>query len=282
MKSDMAANKEKLEQLLGYIKQLTSLTEEIFEREIYPVSFFSQAYDLTNTIQEELRRIELRQIELFEKQMQAHQAQIQSIVRQPVSPEQPETTIQPTGADVQSVQSNAQNIQLAAQPEIIKPPIPEPIDRPVECFVPDRTVGADLQSGPFRQQEPHGFQICESQDKISQQPPPPPLPKSESLTPGASASQVMPNQEIKRVFTSNPDGVKSRIDLKKVMTLNDRFLFCRELFANDENLMNRTIADLNNEQSFESSMAYLRKKFDWDFENVHVDGFVAGLKKSFS
>ncbi|MDR0348003.1 MAG: hypothetical protein LBH90_00740 [Tannerella sp.] len=73
------ANKEKLEQLTGYINKLAKLTEDIYEREIYPVSFFSQACDVTNKIQEILHQIEIDQIELFERQMKEHQAQIQTI-----------------------------------------------------------------------------------------------------------------------------------------------------------------------------------------------------------
>lgn len=73
------ANKEKLEQLTGYINKLTKLTESIYEREIYPVSFFSQAHDVTNRIQEVLHQIEIDQIDLFEHQMKEHQAQIQNV-----------------------------------------------------------------------------------------------------------------------------------------------------------------------------------------------------------
>ena len=76
----MMANKEKFEQLRQQINKLTALAEGISEREIYPVAFFSQAYDITNTIQEQLRQIELAQIELFERQMKEHQAQILSVV----------------------------------------------------------------------------------------------------------------------------------------------------------------------------------------------------------
>lgn len=73
------ANKEKLELLTGYINKLTKLTESIYEREIYPVSFFSQAYDVTSRIQDALHQIEIDQIELFERQMKEHQEQIQNI-----------------------------------------------------------------------------------------------------------------------------------------------------------------------------------------------------------
>jgi hypothetical protein len=76
--------------------------------------------------------------------------------------------------------------------------------------------------------------------------------------------------------------IMARTDLKKIITLNDRFLFCRELFSNDEKRMNRTIADLNQEESFEASMDYIKSHFEWNFEDDHVADFITCLKKSFA
>ena len=209
----MMANKEKLDQLREHIKRLTLLTEEISERDIYPVSFFSQAYDITNTIQEELRQIEIAQIELFEKQMKEHQAQILSFVSRPQEPEKPGQ--QENFGDTEKMEMQ-ENFEEPAPPPDFSPPIfPAP-------------------------------------------PVPPILQKKKE-----------------------PAGEHPRIDLKKIITLNDRFLFCRELFANDENLMNRTIADLNNEESFDTSMDYIKNHFDWNVENDHVVDFMNCLKRSF-
>ena len=71
--------KERIEELTDYISKLAKLTESIYEREIYPVSFFSQAYDITNKIREVLHQIEIVQIELFEHQVKEHQAQIHQV-----------------------------------------------------------------------------------------------------------------------------------------------------------------------------------------------------------
>ncbi len=74
-------DKKKLEQLTGNIQQLVKLTQDIHETEIYPVSFFSEAFDLTNKIQNALHEMEVDQIALFDKKMREHQAQILSVVR---------------------------------------------------------------------------------------------------------------------------------------------------------------------------------------------------------
>lgn len=76
---EIMEKKEKIEELADYLSKLTKLTESIYEREIYPVSFFSQAYDITNKIREVLHQIEIVQVELFEHQVKEHQAQIHMV-----------------------------------------------------------------------------------------------------------------------------------------------------------------------------------------------------------
>jgi len=80
------ADKEKLETLTAHISRLLALTDEIRELDIYPVSFFSRAYDLTGKINESLKDIEAAQIEQFEQQIRAHREQIGTIVPPPLPP----------------------------------------------------------------------------------------------------------------------------------------------------------------------------------------------------
>lgn len=60
-------------------------------------------------------------------------------------------------------------------------------------------------------------------------------------------------------------------ELQKMMSINDRFLFRRELFDNDGELMGKTIDELNEITSYEESLAYLHNHFNWDFESETVD-----------
>lgn len=76
---------------------------------------------------------------------------------------------------------------------------------------------------------------------------------------------------------------KNRLtDLRKAFTLNDRFRLCRDLFGKDESLMDQTLAVLNAQDSYEESVAYLRDRFRWNFEDETVTGFMAVLEKRFS
>ena len=73
------ANKEKIDYLLLDIKELETLIAGMRDAEVYPVSFFSQTFNLTHKILNDLHSLETAQIEMLRKQMEAHQALIQSL-----------------------------------------------------------------------------------------------------------------------------------------------------------------------------------------------------------
>ena len=220
--------------MIEQIRRLATLSEEIVERELYPVSYFSQAFDITNKIQEDLHQIELFQIELFEKQMKEHQVQVHSTIRHSIHSATPDeakqaVTISPPQPEKETIVPHEYpDMRLESVESVIKPP-----------------------SLLFSQQEMSALEIT---------PTPPPVQEKKTAS-----------------FEKN-----NLIDLKKVITLNDRFLFRRELFANDDNLMNQTISALNDEASYDDSIEYLKRHFDWNFNDEHVTDFLAVLKKRFS
>ncbi len=62
-------------------------------------------------------------------------------------------------------------------------------------------------------------------------------------------------------------------DLRKVIGLNDRIRFQRELFGGDSELMNSTIDYLNDASSYLEALEYLAENFNWDDENETVKYF---------
>lgn len=70
-------------------------------------------------------------------------------------------------------------------------------------------------------------------------------------------------------------------DLRKAMTLNDKFRFRRELFFNSSEMMNATIDALNEMTSYADSCAFLQSQFSWDPDNQTVSDFMAILEKKF-
>jgi hypothetical protein len=96
--------------------------------------------------------------------------------------------------------------------------------------------------------------------------PPPPLTAAAPLNAGTEGSA---NRQI------------ATADMKKWLTLNDRFRFGRELFGGDMSLMNRTVAELNGINSYEKGVSYLKSCFGWNFEDEAVAEFLAVMEKCF-
>ena len=74
---------------------------------------------------------------------------------------------------------------------------------------------------------------------------------------------------------------KSLSDFRKSFSLNDRFLFKKELFGGDEAKMSKTISELNETGSLQEAIDYIQTKLKWDFENSVVADFIARLEKRF-
>ncbi len=92
------------------------------------------------------------------------------------------------------------------------------------------------------------------------------------------------DMESKPVVPSLNDTVKAPLtvlDLKRSISLNDRFLFQRELFHNDREEMNSMITRLNAFDSYHQAESYLREHSSWDFENPTVKDFLRVIRKGF-
>lgn len=127
------ANKEKIDYLLLDIKELEMLIAGMRDAEVYPVSFFSQTFNLTHKILNDLHSLETAQIDMLRKQMEAHQALIQSLPNPvaAVMPAPEEEKEEPTAEPMEEVV-----IEKIEQPEIvieektIVQPEPEPESKP--------------------------------------------------------------------------------------------------------------------------------------------------------
>ena len=71
-------------------------------------------------------------------------------------------------------------------------------------------------------------------------------------------------------------------DIRQAISLGDRFLFQRELFAGNGELMQKTLDELNALGSLNEAMEYVAEKFDWDKESTAVQLFENVLKRRFS
>lgn len=71
-------------------------------------------------------------------------------------------------------------------------------------------------------------------------------------------------------------------DIRQAISLGDRFLFQRELFGGNGELMQKTLDEINSLNSLSEAMDYVLDNFDWDKESTAVQLFENVLKRRFS
>ena len=71
-------------------------------------------------------------------------------------------------------------------------------------------------------------------------------------------------------------------DIRQAISLGDRFLFQRELFAGNGELMQETLDELNALGSLNEAMDYVLNNFEWDKESTAVQLFENVLKRRFA
>jgi len=75
-------NNDKLRKIISNLQILNDLMNGMIDAEIYPVSFFSQSFDLLQTVQNDVHALETEQVEMFATQMKKHRELIISIHKQ--------------------------------------------------------------------------------------------------------------------------------------------------------------------------------------------------------
>lgn len=354
-------NNDKLKQIISNLQVLTDLTKSMIDSEMYPVSFFSQAFDLIQKIQSDVHSLEASQVDLFAAQMKKHQALILSIHQQmrnispdlveqktvspphtakPATPDNtPPTAVEKTAitskpATPEQNEDKSKKVSFLSRlgihkeekkEESTRPPgnMPQPATTPVtkQNEKPTSTIIEDpiqvpekktmVETKPVkpvvpRQTHPSG----EVQKKpVTPTPPPvttPPVKKMKPVSTSETAAKTdITNQktkpaEVKKVTPASAEvkktvsieappypSVKDVIekkklsDLRKAFSLNDRFLYRRELFGGSEDAMNKIITILNGKESFKESVDFLEEKLHWDFSNPTVKDFVKILEIRF-
>lgn len=89
------------------------------------------------------------------------------------------------------------------------------------------------------------------------------------------------------LFSEEPSSPKAAIygklveDIRQAISLGDRFLYQRELFSQNAELMQRTLTELNALHSFEEALDYINSRFQWDTESNSYQQFLVTLHRRF-
>ena len=248
-----------IDKLLSELKFLENSVLEIKNSDSMPFSFFRESFERTQEISQLLHKLEFMQVDDMKNQMEKLVFFLSESEKKGKTQERELEKAKEIEKElVKDLEREKQKeIELAKDLDKEKQKQREHLkDLQREALIEEEAVqepDVDDQA-PIRNTYAEGFILPEYRN---------PLP------PEAVAPKINVNPPV------------HIIDIKRGVSLNDRFLFQRELFNNNRNEMNNTLEHLNSLGSYEESEKYIRDNFKWDFENQIVNDFLLVVRKGF-
>lgn len=252
--------KEYVNQLLAELKNLEERVLSIKNEEALPFSFFREAFDKTQTITKLLHEMELLQIDDMKHQMEKLVLFLSESGNQSVSLKE----------EVEKETTDAvREVCVEEVPETTVPQIVEETD------VVDKTPQIEEPEKPHYNSYAEGIVLPEYKNPRTTE-------KQNVVSAEISQEETRRTETpVIKSFNDNIQAPPAVLDLKRGLSLNDRFLFQRELFNNDRNEMNSMMLRLNAFTTYPDAENYLREKTSWNFENETVKDFLLAIKKGF-
>lgn len=202
---------------------------------------------------------------------------------------------------------NAANAALAVQRDLMeeleqrlveveaRPATDEEPEVEVELLMDDDTEEPELVTAEVAEEEPvqetpaEAVEQPQEQPQEQLQPEPATQPEPVVAEPAQEESKAEPAPTMAPAEPVHTDAHKANTaygapvtDLKQAISIGDRFLYQRELFGKNGELMQRTIADLNGLNTFDEAMEYIDRHFNWDKEQPSYELFVNALHRRFA
>ncbi len=198
---------------------------------------------------------------------------------------------------------NAANAALAVQRDLMeeleqrlveveaRPAMDEEPEVEVELLMDNDTEEPELVTAEVAEEEPVQETPAEAVEEPQEQLQPEPATQPETVVaePAQEEPKVEPAPAVAPAEPVHTDAHKANTaygapvtDLKQAISIGDRFLYQRELFGKNGELMQRTIADLNGLNTFDEAMEYIDRHFNWDKEQPSYELFVNALHRRFA
>lgn len=156
----------------------------------------------------------------------------------------------------------------APEPQVVEKVVEKIVEKPVEVIkevVVEKPVVVAAPVVPEKPEEPEAIQeepVAEEpvkEEPVKEDPAPA---KEEVASPKAA------------VYGKAVD------DIRQAISLGDRFLYQRELFNQNAELMQKTLTELNELGSFDEAIQYI-SRFGWDTESNSYQQFIVALHRRF-
>lgn len=267
-----------IDSLLSEIQLLQSRVESLKESQKVPFSFFKESFKRTQEISRLLHELEFVQIEEMRGQMEKL-VQFLSYTESAKEEVKKEAEVEPK---IVAVETNKDEV-APKQEKQDKVEVDNVVDETDPKESPELSVAEE-------QEEQETSPIVEEDERYKPKPSttkpvekpkettiPSPLPLHDKKSETVLADLVPKNKSLNDV-----QPVSQTIqDVKRSISLNDRFLFQRELFDNNREAMNTMLTKLQSFSSFNLAESYLERNTTWNFKDETVDKFMQMLKDSF-
>lgn len=237
-----------IEQLLNEIKSLHESVLEVSNSGSLPFSFFKESFNRTQEITGILHKLEFMQVEDLKNQMER--------LVLVLSEKEKEKQLELSQNQAQSYSKDKEQ----ESPEVLVHSVLQANNQEGKPELPEIKDDEPIRSETEFDKPNTGNKYAEG------------IALPEYRNPQHSDH----SQQIKREAN-----IPSFIDLKRGISLNDRFLFQRELFGNDRHRMNSTIEKLNQLETYEEVEEFIRENVSADLENPTVIDFLFTIKKGF-
>ena len=158
--------------------------------------------------------------------------------------------------------------------ELVEEPQEESAEEPLEEPAQEMPLEPLESLEIIEEEEPVAEPVVEPVAELIVEPAPQPEVKAEPVAAPQPAPRPVPQQT--SLFGAAVE------DIRQAISLGDRFLFQRELFAGNGELMQKTLDELNALGSLEEAMDYVADNFEWDSDSTAVQLFENVLKRRFA
>ena len=270
-----------IESLLSEIKELELVVESLKQNNKVPFSFFKESFKRTQEISRLLHQLEFVQIEEMRGEMEKlviYLSEAETARREAEA----KARLVAEEASKKEISSKEEEVQLLSETDT-------EIDNPKEKEDADEMLIAEKEQDSLLEIDDED----ERKDKDEEELLPPPLIQK---TVGTAKEQQEP---VSLLETTKSETILAKItpknkslndvqpvnqtvqDAMRSISLNDRFLFQRELFDNNREAMTTMLSKLQSFSSFDLAESYLERNTTWDFRDDTVDKFLQMLKETF-
>lgn len=272
-----------IDQLLRDLKALEERVSAIKDSDSLPFSFFRESFDKTQEISRTLHQLEFMQIDDMRREMERLVHFLSGVESREHRQAPPPTEVPPVP---QTAPAETPEAPEPAAEEA--PPVHQPAPKDVQPALGATPEEASPAPQPATEEAPKTPQPAPK----SEQPAPEPVEETPSVPNEESKAFALPEYRNPKIqeyekpasrATLN-DAIPSQpvmVDLKRGFSLNDRFLFQRELFQNNKRDMDQTMVEMGKLSSYEEAEQYLRESRQWDFESPTVNDFLLVIKQGF-